>query len=390
MFEPISDLEASLKKRAADGLSRHRRLVTSPCGTRVMVDGREMLAFSNNDYLGLANHPDIKSAMIEGVERWGAGSGASALVSGHQLPVQTLENKLATFSRFPCALSFSSGYTANLGVLPTLANRNSAIFADKLNHASLIDAVQLACAHGATSQRYPHNDLATLERLLKASRAAQKFIVTDAVFSMDGDLAPLPELLGLARHYKAWLIIDDAHGFGVLGTHGEGSLAHFDIAYEPRLILMATLGKTAGVAGAFVAASEIVIETLLQKARTYMFTTAAPPALAAALCTSLELIAAGDDRRATLRRHAEHLTRGLTGHPWQMKAGPTAIQPLIVGDNKAAVDLSTALWQQNLWVPAIRPPTVPQGTARLRLSLSAAHSDEDIDLLITALQQNAA
>lgn len=389
MFAAALPFEESLASLSAEGLIRRRRLVDSPCGTRLQVEQREVLSFASNDYLGLANHPDIKSAMIEGIARWGAGSGASALVSGHQAPQETLEHQLAGFVGFPRALGFSTGYMANLGILPALAERGSAIFADKLNHASLIDAMQLACAGGASAQRYPHNDLTALERLLARSQARRKLIVTDAVFSMDGDLAPLPGLLELAERFDAWLLIDDAHGFGVLGPRGEGTLAHFGLGFQPRLILMATLGKAAGVAGAFVAASETIVEYLLQRARTYMFTTAAPPALACALCASLELIAAGNERRARLRRHAARLASGLAGLPWRLASSPTAIQPLIVGENQTAVDLAAALWQNGLWIPAIRPPAVPKGTARLRLSLSAAHRDEDIEGLIAALHRLA-
>ncbi len=352
-------------------------------------DGRELISFASNDYLGLANHPSVKVALIEGVTRWGAGSGASPLVSGHLAPHARLEQKLAEFTGFPRTLSFSTGYLANLAVLPTLAGRDSAIFADKLNHASLIDAVQLCKAQGAHARRYPHNDLATLERLLKTCPAAQKFIVTDAVFSMDGDLAPLPGLLALAERYDAWLVVDDAHGFGVLGPHGEGSLAQLGIAPQKRIILMGTLGKAAGVAGAFVAGSQQMIEYLLQKARTYIFSTAAPPALAFALCTSLELIANAEEQRAVLRSHNDRLRSRLVDLPWRLASSSTAIQPIIVGANQPTLELSAALWERGFWVPAIRPPTVPKGTARLRLSLSAAHDTEDIDRLITALQQLA-
>lgn len=383
-------LQAALEELAASGQRRQRHSVESACGPHLRVDGRELLAFASNDYLGLANHPTLKAALIDGIERWGTGSGASALVSGHTTPHAQLEQKLAEFTGFPRTLGFSTGYLANLAVLPTLAGRGSAIFADKLNHASLIDAVQLCKAQGALTRRYPHNDLAALERQLAACPASSRFIVTDAVFSMDGDSAPLPGLLALAERFDAWLVIDDAHGFGVLGPHGQGSLAESGLPFHPRIVLMGTLGKAAGVAGAFVAGSERLIEYLLQKARTYIFTTAPPPALAAALCASLELIAAGDERRAALRAHIRRLSEGLADLPWRLLPSGTAIQPLIVGENQAALALSQALWQRGLWVPAIRPPTVPQGTARLRLSLSAAHSSGDIERLIATLRQLAA
>lgn len=382
-------LQAELDEIAAAGLTRRRRILDSPCGPRAVVDGREMLAFTSNDYLGLANHPEVSAALAEGARQWGAGSGASHLVSGHLTPHEELEAKLAAFVGFPRALSFTTGYLANLAVAPTLAGRGAAVFADKLNHASLIDAVQLAKAQGAKSYRYPHNDVTVLERMLAASTAANKIIVTDAVFSMDGDLAPLPLLLALAERYDAWLLVDDAHGFGVLGPHGEGSLAHFGLRATPRLILMGTLGKAAGVAGAFVAASPTIVEYLLQRARSYVFTTAAPPAVACALAKSLTIIAADDARRAHLLALIGRLRDGLAGLPWRLLPSLTAIQPLVVGENQAAVALSHSLWERGLWVPAIRPPTVAKGTARLRISLSAAHGETDVDRLIDALKELA-
>jgi len=382
-------LRAELAAIADQGLTRRRRVLGAPCGARAVVDGREMLAFTSNDYLGLANHPGIAAALAEGARTWGAGSGASHLVSGHLAPHEALEQDLARFVGFPRTLTFSTGYLANLAVTPTLAGRGDAVFTDKLNHASLIDAAQLARAQGADIQRYPHNDTAALERLLAASAAKTKVIVTDAVFSMDGDLAPLVEIFALAERFDAWLVVDDAHGFGVLGPHGEGSLAHLGLAYAPRLLLMGTLGKAAGVGGAFVAGSELAIEYLLQRGRSYIFTTAAPPAVACALSHSLGVIAAGDDLRANLYARIAQLQAGLSSLPWQLLPSPTAIQPLVVGDNQAAVALSQALWDKGLWVPAIRPPTVPKGTARLRISLSAAHSEADVARLVDTLRELA-
>jgi 8-amino-7-oxononanoate synthase len=384
---PLEDtLHAELQEIAAAGLSRHRRVLESPCGRIARVDGHELLNFASNDYLGLAGNAEIAQAMADGALRWGAGSGASHLVSGHLEPHDRLEEELAAFVGFPRALTFSTGYLANLAIVPTLARRGDAVFADKLNHASLIDAVQLAKANGADSQRYPHNDLAALERLLAASSAPRKIIVSDAVFSMDGDLAPLPRLLDLAERHDAWLVIDDAHGFGVLGPNGRGSLAHFNLPASPRILLMGTLGKAAGVGGAFVAGTETAIEYLLQRARSYIFTTAAPAPVACALSESLRIIAAGDARRAQLMANIARLRDGLAGLPWTLLPSLTAIQPLVVGGNEAAVSLSKALWEQGLWVPAIRPPTVPKGTARLRISVSAAHTATDIDRLTATLK----
>lgn len=382
-----TQLAAELADIAAAGLTRRRRVLDSPAGRIARVDGQEVLNFASNDYLGLAGNAEIAQALADGTLRWGAGSGASHLVSGHLTPHDQLENEIAAFTGFERALTFSTGYLANLAVTPTLAGRGDAVFADKLNHASLIDAMQLAKANGAEVQRYPHNDVAALERQLAASNAARKVIVTDAVFSMDGDLAPLPLVFELAERHDAWLVIDDAHGFGVLGRHGEGSLAHFNLPASPRILLMGTLGKAAGVGGAFVAGSATAIEYLLNKGRSYIFTTAAPPAIACALSKSLQIIRNGDALRANLMARIAQLREGLAGKPLLPSA--TAIQPYIVGDNEAALALSKALWERGLWVPAIRPPTVPKGTARLRISVSAAHTAGDIDHLLSALKELA-
>jgi 8-amino-7-oxononanoate synthase len=381
-----AELAAQLAQLAADGLKRRRRTLDAPCGPLARVDGRELISFCSNDYLGLANEPALIEAACAGARTWGVGSGASHLVSGHQAPHEALEQKLAAFTGFPRALLFSTGYMANLGIVPALVGRGDAIFADKLNHASLIDAVQLA---RADSQRYAHGDLAALERLLAVSQAKRKLILTDAVFSMDGDLAPLPGLLELAERFDAWLVVDDAHGFGVLGAQGRGSLAHFAIPAAQRIIYMGTLGKAAGGSGAFVAAHEAVIEWLLQRARSYIFTTGSSPIMACALASSLELIAHGDARRAHLWQLAAQLRNGLAGTRWQLLPSPTAIQPVIIGDNHEALRVANALFERGLWVPAIRPPTVPRGTARLRVSLTAAHSAEQVAQLIDALRDLA-
>lgn len=386
-----SRLAAELEELAAAGLRRRHRLLSSPCTRQVTVDGRQLINFASNDYLGLAADPELAQALADGALTWGAGSGAAHLVSGHLAPHQALAEELAAFTGFPRVLTFATGYLANLAVTPTLAaGRNAAVFADKLNHASLIDAMQLASASGATVRRYPHQDVAALARQLAASDATTKVIVSDAVFSMDGDLAPLAELFALAEAHDAWLVIDDAHGFGVLGPQGRGSLAHCAIDYQPRLLLMGTLGKAAGVGGAFVAGSPTAIDYLLNKGRSYIFTTAAPPAVACALSASLRRIADGDAARARLFAAIDHLRAGLADLPWSLLPSPTAIQPLIVGDNHTALALAEALWARGLWVPAIRPPTVPKGTARLRISLSAAHTPADIDALIAALRELAA
>ncbi len=377
-------LNSELAELAAAGLTRRRRVLDSPAGRIATVDGRPVLNFASNDYLGLAGNAEIARALADGALQWGAGSGASHLVSGHLTPHDLLEKEIAAFTGFERALTFSTGYLANIAVTPTFAGRGDAVFADKLNHASLIDAMQLAKANGADVQRYPHNDVAALERQLATSSATRKVIVTDAVYSMDGDLAPLPAIHALAERYDAWLVIDDAHGFGVLGQHGRGSLSHFNLPASRRILLMGTLGKAAGVGGAFVAGSATAIEYLLQKGRSYIFTTAAPPAIACALSKSLQIVRDGDARRANLMARIAQLRDGLAGGP--LLPSTTAIQPYVVGDNEAAVALSNTLWEHGLWVPAIRPPTVPKGTARLRISLSAAHTATDVERLVSTLK----
>ena len=381
-----NELREGIAAIERDGLRRRRRTLDAPCGPLASVDGRELISFCSNDYLGLANDPALVEALCDGARRWGVGSGASHLVSGHIAPHEALERRLAAFSGFDRALLMTTGYTANLGIVPALVGRGDAIFADRLNHASLIDAVRLS---RADSKRYPHADLPALERMLAASGAKRKLILTDAVFSMDGDIAPLPALLELAEHFNAWLVVDDAHGFGVLGPQGRGSLAHFDLPCAERLVYMGTLGKAAGASGAFVAASNTVIEWLLQRARTYIFTTGSSPAIACALLASLDLIEQGDDRRTRLRRLAKQLADGLSGTRWKLTVSPTAIQPVIVGDNHDALRIASALYEKGLWVPAIRPPTVPDGTARLRVSLSASHTEAHVAALVDALRELA-
>jgi 8-amino-7-oxononanoate synthase len=376
----FSSLQDSLDRLDHQGLRRKRRIMQSPQAARVKVDGRECLAFAANDYLGLADHPALIAAAQEGAELWGVGAGASHLVCGHHTAHEALEQALAEFVEFPAALLFSTGYMANTGVVSALLGRNDALFADRLNHASLNDAVLLS---RAKFHRYPHLDLASLERLLARSDAKIKLIATDAVFSMDGDIAPAPALLELCERHDAWRLLDDAHGFGVRGG-GKGVLAHFGVS-SARVIYMATLGKAAGVFGAFVAAEKVVIETLIQRARSYVYTTAAPPLLAHALLQSLILIKAEGWRRERLCELIRDLKTRLKLSRWRLADSPTPIQPLIIGQSAEAVQVSAALAEQGILVPAIRPPTVPEGTARLRISLSAAHRVEDVDRLIQVL-----
>ncbi|MDX9951891.1 MAG: 8-amino-7-oxononanoate synthase [Methylophilaceae bacterium] len=379
----FAELQAELDERARQGLLRRRRLLQSPQSANIRADDTAVLSFCSNDYLGLANHPALVDAAREAFAGAGVGSGASHLITGHHQWHQSLEQALADFVGMPAALVFSSGYMANVGVVTALMRRGDAIFADKLNHASLNDAALLA---RADLQRYRHNDLAQLEGQLSVSKAPRKLVIADAVFSMDGDLAPVPELLALCERYDAWLLLDDAHGFGVLGEQGRGVLSHFGVQ-SPRIIYMATLGKAAGVSGAFVAAAQVVIDYLLQQARTYIYTTATPPALAAAALAALEVIREDEARRSHLRALIDYLKQHLQLQRWQLMPSDTAIQPLLVGENQEAVRLSEYLQANGILVPAIRPPTVPPGTARLRISLSAAHELADVQRLVGALKQ---
>jgi 8-amino-7-oxononanoate synthase len=383
----IEALEQALAARREAGLYRVRRTVESAPGARILVDRRSMLAFASNDYLGLANDPAIVAAARDGASRWGAGAGASHLLGGHLAPHAEAESALAQFVG-PCkgarGLLFSTGYHANLAIVTALAGRGDAVFLDRLDHACLYDGAFLSRAEVI---RYPHGDVAALAARLAASSASRKLIATDAVFSMDGDLAPLPALLELARAHDAWLVVDDAHGFGVLGE-GRGSVAHCGLADE-RIVYMGTLGKAAGVAGAFVAAHPAVIETLVQAGRSYIYTTAQPALLACAILASLAAIRDGHARRARLARTIERFRAGAATLPWTLLPSTTPIQPLVLGEAAAAVALSQALWDQGIFVPAIRPPTVPPGSARLRISFSAAHTDADVDTLVAALGEAA-
>ena len=377
----LEDLQAELDLRKVEGLLRQRRLLDSPQAEHIVANGKKYLSFCSNDYLGLANHPSLIAAMQAAAGDSGVGSGASNLITGHHRYHDALEKKLAKFVDMPATLVFSTGYMANIGVISALMGRDDAVFCDKLNHACLNDGAILSRAN---FQRFAHNDVAALEKLLKSSTAKQKLIAVDAVFSMDGDIAPIPDYLRLCEQYDAYLYVDDAHGFGVLGEHGKGCLSHFNIK-SPRIIMMATLGKAAGVAGAFVAGEQVVIDYLVQKARSYVYSTPAPPALSATLIQSVTLIEQGDDLRAHLQRLIATLKANLKLKNWQLLPSDTAVQPLIVGSNHAAVGLSEHLQKLGILVPAIRPPTVPKNTARLRISLSAAHSEQDVIKLASAL-----
>ena len=383
----ITELKAELEQRAADGLTRRRRLLQSAQSANVLVDDQAVLSFCSNDYLGLANNSELKAAMQQGVELAGIGSGASHLVTGHHQFHDVLEQELAEFVGMDDALLFSSGYMANIGVVTSLINRHDVIFSDKLNHASLNDAAVLS---RADLQRFPHNDMSKLESMLRNVSGdinnKRKLIVLDAVFSMDGDIAPLKKIVALCDQYDAYCLLDDAHGFGVLGKNGRGTLSHFELS-SPRIIYMATLGKAAGVSGAFVASNQIIIDYLKQKARSYIYTTASPPALAYTLSKALAVIKNGDALRLHLNKLITKLKLSLNLKNWQLMDSPSAIQPLLVGSNEATIQLSDYLLSLDILVPAIRPPTVPAGTARLRISLTTAHSFQDIEKLVAAIHQ---
>jgi 8-amino-7-oxononanoate synthase len=383
----IATLERTLAARAAQGLGRRRRVIGSRAGPRTIVDGRPLLGFASNDYLGLAGDPALAQAAADAALRWGVGATASHLVCGHYAPHEALEREIAGYVA-PCegarAVTFSTGYLANLAIVSALADRETEVHADRLDHACLNDGALLARAKLC---RYAHADVDALARRLAASRARRLVIATDAVFSMDGDIAPLKALLALAEAHDAWLVVDDAHGFGVLGG-GRGTLAELGLA-SPRIVLMGTLGKAAGVAGAFVAAHPAVVETIVQLARPYLYTTAAPPLIAETLRASLTRVREGDALRAKLMRNVARFRAGAAALPWRLAPSRTAIQPLIVGGAVEALALADALEALGVFVPAIRPPTVPEGTARLRVSLSAAHGDDDVDLLLDALAHAA-
>ncbi len=379
----MKELRAELDQRKADGLYRRRRITEGPQSVIQQVDGRQLLSFCSNDYLGLANHPDIKSALIETVKDSGVGSGAAHLITGHSNWHQRCEEKLAEFTGRDRALLFSTGYMANLAITSALLNKNDIVIEDKLNHASLIDAARLS---DAEFKRYAHADLNQLERRLQQSKDhRRRLLMTDGVFSMDGDCADLDGLSQLSEQYDTWLMVDDAHGFGVLGNRGAGLLEAQAKSQQQVPILMATLGKAAGCYGAFVAGNEVLIETLIQSARSYIYTTATPPALAAATVKSLEIIENESWRREKLAELINYFRQQMAAVDLELMPSETAIQPILVGDNHRALRISELLLAQGILVTAIRPPTVPVGTARLRVTLSAGHDKQHIDRLVSAL-----
>jgi len=377
------DLATRLAERRAAHLYRQRPLLETPQGPEVMVEGERLLAFCSNDYLGLANHPEVVRAMQQGAAKWGVGGGASHLVLGHSTPHHALEEALAEFTGRPRALLFSTGYMANLAAVTALVGQGDTVLEDRINHASLLDAGLLS---GARFSRYLHNDAASLaNRLQKAT--GNTLVVTDGVFSMDGDLADLPALCAAAKQKDAWVLVDDAHGFGPLGATGAGIVEHFGLGVEDVQVLVGTLGKAFGTAGAFVAGSEELIETLIQFARPYIYTTSQPPAVACATLKSLELLRTENWRREHLNKLIARFREGAAAIGLTLMDSATPIQPILIGDSARALRLSALLRARGLLVTAIRPPTVPAGSARLRVTLSAAHSEAQLELLLQALAE---
>lgn len=379
-------LAPALAERRAAHLYRQRRVLQTAQTPQVIVDGKSYTAFCSNDYLGLANHPEVVAALQHSANQYGVGSGASHLVNGHSVEHHALEEELAAFCGRERALLFSTGYMANMGAITALVGQGDAVFEDRLNHASLLDAGLLS---GARFQRFLHNDLDNLAKRLEKTEAVRKLIVVDGVFSMDGDSAPLPQLSKLAAQHDAWLMVDDAHGFGCLGNNGGGSAEHFGLTQNQLPILMGTLGKSFGTFGAFIAGSEILIETLIQFARSYIYTTAMPPAVAAATRTSLRLLQSEHWRRAHLHALIARFRTGATNLGLQLLDSHSPIQPIILGGEARALAFSEGLAARGLWVIAIRPPTVSAGSSRLRVTLSAEHSLEQVDALLNALAELA-
>lgn len=380
----LKEISEEISRLTALGLKRALRLVEGPQGPRVLMDGQEVLLMCSNDYLGLANHPLVKEAAIKAIEKWGTGAGASRLVSGNMEAHRMLEERIRAFKRAPAALLFNSGYNANMGLITALADRSAEVFSDRLNHASIVDACVLS---RAKVKRYPNRDVNALEGLLKASTAKKKLIVTDSVFSMDGTIAPLPDIIGLLEKYNAMLVIDDAHATGVLGKTGRGSLEHFGMEGHPSVIQMGTLGKALGSFGAFVAAGHEIIDLLISKSRPFIYTTALPPAVCAAAAKAIDIIEEDQGLIKKLWENTSTMTHGLAKAGFDTMGNETPIIPVRIGDNRKVMDASKRLLENGVFVQGIRPPTVPEGTSRLRVTVTAAHTSEDLEKALAAFRE---
>jgi 8-amino-7-oxononanoate synthase len=381
------DLGRALRQRRADGLYRSRHVTEGAQGPELIVDGRRLLAFCSNDYLGLAADPRLAEAMNRGVARYGVGSGAAHLISGHSKAHHALEEELAAFTGRERALLFSTGYMANLGVISALLGRSDSVFEDRLNHASLIDGGLLSRAR---LKRYPHSDVGALAGQLEAVACGRRLVASDGVFSMDGDVAPIAGLASVCTAGDAWLMIDDAHGIGVTGPGGQGSVAAAGLGQEEVPILMGTLGKALGTSGAFVAGSQELVETLIQQARSYIYTTAMPPAVAEATRASLRIVAQEEWRRERLQGLVARFRHGAQKIGLDLMDSQTPIQPVMLGSTERANRWSEALHSQGILVGAIRPPTVPEGSARLRITFSSSHTASQVEALLSVLDEIAA
>ena len=377
------NIDSEIKKLKEQGLFRERKIITSPQGAQISVCGKKFLNFSSNDYLGFANNEELKRCMIDAINKHGIGSGSSQLMTGHVKAHRTLEKKLSSFFNKQAALVFSSGYHANLAVASALINKNTIIIQDKLNHASLVDAAALSKGRLV---RYRHKDLAHLEKILEKHKEQEQIIMTDGVFSMDGDYAPLAEISKMCRKYNALLIVDDAHGIGVLGKRGAGLAEEFDVENEIDL-LIGTFGKSFGASGAFIAGSEAIIEAFIQKARTYIYTTALLPSLAATITQAVDLVEKSDNKRAHIKHLVKSYKESAINLDLPITNSPNHIQPMIFGCAKETDKISRALYKKNILASAIRPPTVPKGTSRLRISLTALHTKENISLLLNTISE---
>ncbi len=387
----IFSINETLKRIESMGLKRSLRTLDSPQGRIISIEGRNLLNLCSNDYLGLANHLLVKKAAIDAIKEWGFGAGSSRLVSGNMAVHEALEERIRRFKNADSALVFNSGYHANLGVIASLADRETDIFSDKLNHSSIVDACVLSRANVL---RYRHRDIDSLEGMLKKSRAKKRLIATDSIFSMDGDIAPIDEISGLLERYDAMLFVDDAHATGVLGDNGRGGLEHFSIRKHPSIIEMGTLGKSIGSFGAFIAGGVELIELLRSRSRPFIYTTALPPCVAAASIKAFDIMEENPNLRQRLRENSEALRRELNECGLDTLLSSTQIIPVLTGSAENTMRISRMLFEKGLFIQGIRPPTVPAGTSRLRLSATALHTKTDIKKAVTlikeAIDENAA